>query len=235
MMNLDSAKTVAVIPAAGSGIRMQSDRAKQFLNIEERPLLAVTLTPFQDCREVEAIVLVVPSDDVKYCREEIVRRFGFTKVQKVIAGGERRQDSVRFGLEATEGKYDIVLIHDGVRPVIEKGLLRTVIKAAMTHRAVITALPAKETVKEVNDRHEVVRTYERQRVWMVQTPQAFHYQDILKAHRQAIEEGWEEATDDARLMERLGIPVKVVEGSERNIKVTTPYDLELARFLLGKR
>ncbi|MFH1951678.1 MAG: 2-C-methyl-D-erythritol 4-phosphate cytidylyltransferase [Pseudomonadota bacterium] len=235
MMNLDSAKTVAVIPAAGSGIRMQSDRAKQFLNIEERPLLAVTLTPFQDCREVEAIVLVVPSDDVKYCREEIVRRFGFTKVQKVIAGGERRQDSVRFGLEATEGKYDIVLIHDGVRPVIEKGLLRTVIKAAMTHRAVITALPAKETVKEVNDRHEVVRTYERQRVWMVQTPQAFHYQDILKAHRQAIEEGWEEATDDARLMERLGVPVKVVEGSERNIKVTTPYDLELARFLLGKR
>ncbi|MBU0733663.1 MAG: 2-C-methyl-D-erythritol 4-phosphate cytidylyltransferase [Pseudomonadota bacterium] len=235
MMNLDSVKTVAVIPAAGSGIRMQSDRAKQFLNIEERPLLAVTLTPFQDCREVEAIVLVVPSDDVKYCREEIVRRFGFTKVQKVIAGGERRQDSVRFGLEATEGKYDIVLIHDGVRPVIEKGLLRTVIKAAMTHRAVITALPAKETVKEVNDRHEVVRTYERQRVWMVQTPQAFHYQDILKAHRQAIEEGWEEATDDARLMERLGVPVKVVEGSERNIKVTTPYDLELARFLLGKR
>ncbi|MBC8418686.1 MAG: 2-C-methyl-D-erythritol 4-phosphate cytidylyltransferase, partial [Desulfobacterales bacterium] len=222
-------------PAAGSGIRMQSDRAKQFLNIEERPLLAVTLTPFQDCREVEAIILVVPSDDVKYCREEIVRRFGFTKVQKVIAGGERRQDSVRFGLEATEGKYDIVLIHDGVRPVIEKGLLRTVIKAAMTHRAVITALPAKETVKEVNDRHEVVRTYERQRVWMVQTPQAFHYQDILKAHRQAIEEGWEEATDDARLMERLGVPVKVVEGSERNIKVTTPYDLELARFLLGKR
>ncbi len=214
---------------------MQSDRAKQFLNIEERPLLAVTLTPFQDCREVEAIILVVPSDDVKYCREEIVRRFGFTKVQKVIAGGERRQDSVRFGLEATEGKYDIVLIHDGVRPVIEKGLLRTVIKAAMTHRAVITALPAKETVKEVNDRHEVVRTYERQRVWMVQTPQAFHYQDILKAHRQAIEEGWEEATDDARLMERLGVPVKVVEGSERNIKVTTPYDLELARFLLGKR
>lgn len=235
MINSDLLKTVAIIPAAGSGIRMQSDRAKQFLNIEERPLLAVTLTPFQDCREVEAIVLVVPSDDVKYCREEIVRRFGFTKVQKVIAGGERRQDSVRFGLEATEGKYDIVLIHDGVRPVIEKGLLRTVIKAAMTHRAVITALPAKETVKEVNDRHEVVRTYERQRVWMVQTPQAFHYQDILKAHRQAIEEGWEEATDDARLMERLGVPVKVVEGSERNIKVTTPYDLELARFLLGKR
>lgn len=235
MINSDLLKTVAIIPAAGSGIRMQSDRAKQFLNIEKRPLLAVTLAPFQDCREVEAIVLVVPSDDVKYCREEIVRRFGFTKVQKVIAGGERRQDSVRFGLEATEGKYDIVLIHDGVRPVIEKGLLRTVIKAAMTHRAVITALPAKETVKEVNDRHEVVKTYDRERVWMVQTPQAFHHQDILKAHRQAIEEGWEEATDDARLMEKLGIPVKVVEGSERNIKVTTSYDLELARFLLGKR
>ena len=139
---------------------------------------------------------------------------------------------MRLGLQATEGKYDLVLIHDGVRPVIEQGLLKRVVDTAMTHRAVITALPAKETVKEVDGRHEVVRTIERHRVWMVQTPQAFRYRDILNAHEQAVSQGWEEATDDAFLVEKLGIPITVVEGSERNIKVTTPFDLELARFLL---
>jgi 2-C-methyl-D-erythritol 4-phosphate cytidylyltransferase len=175
---------------------------------------------------------VVPQDDVEYCKKEIVERFGLTKVEKIVPGGKRRQDSVRLGLEATEGKYDLVLIHDGVRPLIEKALIEKVIKEAMVNRAVITALPAKETVKEVNDLRNVVKTYDRERVWMVQTPQAFRYQDILKAHQKALEEGWEEATDDALLVEKSGITVKVVEGSEKNIKVTTPHDLELARFWL---
>ncbi len=232
MMKPSSLKTVAVIPAAGFGVRMKSERAKQFLSLDGRPILAVTLTVFQECREIDGIVLVAPSSDVGYCREHIVEKFGFTKVEKIVPGGQRRQDSVRLGIQATEGRYDLVLIHDGVRPVIEKGLLKRVIEAALIHRAVIAALPAKETVKEVNDRHEVVRTVDRHRVWMVQTPQAFRYHDILKAHEQALAQGWEEATDDAFLVEKLGIPVTVVEGSERNIKVTTPYDLELARFLL---
>ncbi len=234
-MKQSSLNIVAVIPAAGSGIRMKSERPKQFLSLDRRPILAVTLKLFQDCREVDGVVLVVPPGDVAYCRDHIVEKYGLTKVEKIVPGGKRRQDSVRLGIEATEGRYDLVLIHDGVRPVIEKGLLKRVIEAAMTHRAVIAALPAKETVKEVDDRHEVVRTYERQRVWMVQTPQAFRYQDILKAHELAAAQGGEEATDDAFLVERLGIPVTVVEGSERNIKVTTPYDLELARFLLRSR
>ncbi|MBW1783041.1 MAG: 2-C-methyl-D-erythritol 4-phosphate cytidylyltransferase [Deltaproteobacteria bacterium] len=231
-MKQASLNTVAVIPAAGSGIRMKSERAKQFLSLDGRPVLAVTLRFFQDCSEVDGVVLVVPPGDVAFCREHIVEKFGLTKIEKIVPGGKRRQDSVRLGIEATEGKYDLVLIHDGVRPVIEKGLLKRVIEAAMTHRAVIAALPAKETVKEVDDRREVVRTYERDRVWMVQTPQAFRYQDVAKAHEMAVAQGWDEATDDALLVERLGIPITVVEGSERNIKVTTPYDLELARFLL---
>jgi 2-C-methyl-D-erythritol 4-phosphate cytidylyltransferase len=231
-MNLDSVKTVAVIPAAGSGIRMKSERAKQFLSLEGRPILAVTLKLFQDCREVDGVVLVAPPGDVAYCREHIVEKFGLTKVKKIVPGGKRRQDSVRLGIEATEGEYDLVVIHDGVRPVIEKGLLKRVIEAAMTHRAVILALPAKETVKEVNDHCEVVKTYDRARVWMVQTPQVFRYEDILKAHQKAVAEGWKEASDDAFLIEEMGIPIKVMEGSEKNIKVTTPYDMELARFLL---
>jgi 2-C-methyl-D-erythritol 4-phosphate cytidylyltransferase len=233
MKTPSSLKTVAVIPAAGFGIRMKSSRAKQFLSLDGRPILAVTLIRFQECSQVDGIVLVAPPGDVTYCREHIVEEFGLTKVESVVAGGRRRQDSVRLGVEATGGRYDLVLIHDGVRPVIDEGLLKRVMDAARVHRAVITALPAKETVKEVNDRHEVVRTYDRHRVWMVQTPQVFRYPDILKAHHRALAEAWEEATDDAFLVERSGIPVTVVEGSEKNIKVTTPYDLEMARFLLG--
>jgi len=225
-------KTVAVIPAAGSGIRMESKKAKQFLSLDGKPVLALTLEPFQECRGVAAVILVVPPDDVAYCKKEIVEKFGLTKVEKIVRGGKRRQDSVRLGLEAAEGNYDLVLIHDGVRPLIKKGLIERVIKEAMTHRAVITALPAKETVKEVNDLRHVVKTYDREKVWMVQTPQAFRYRDILKAHQMALKEGWEEATDDALLVERSGVTVKVVEGSEKNIKVTTPYDLKVARFLL---
>jgi len=231
MRNLGSVKTVAIIPAAGSGIRMESKRAKQFLSLDGKPILALTLEPFQEST-VDAIILVVPLDDLEYCKKEIVERFGFTKVKKIVPGGKWRQDSVRFGLEATEGKYDLVLIHDGVRPLIKKRLIERVIKEAITNRAVITALPAKETVKEVNELRDVVKTYDRERVWMVQTPQAFRYQDILNAHHKALKEGWEEATDDALLVEKSGITVKVVEGSEKNIKVTTPDDLELARLLL---
>ena len=231
MINPEPFKTVAIIPAAGSGIRMESKRAKQFLSLDGKPILALTLEPFQES-SVDAVVLVVPQDDVAYCREEIVERFGLTKVEKIVPGGKRRQDSVRLGLEATEGKYDFVLIHDGVRPLIEKEIIERVIEETRVNRAVITALPARETVKEVNDLRHVVKTYDRKRVWMVQTPQAFRYQDILGAHQKALKEGWEEATDDALLVEKSGITVKVVEGSEKNIKVTTPHDLELARILL---
>ena len=116
--------------------------------------------------------------------------------------------------------------------MVEPDLVEAVIRTALKHRAAISALPAKETVKAVNDRHEVTATYDRTKVWMVQTPQAFHYEDILKAHREALKNGLTEATDDAFLVEKLGIPVRVVPGSEKNIKVTTPHDLALAQYLL---
>ena len=229
----DPAGTVAVITAAGSGTRMETGQAKQFLYLDGRPLLATTLEPFQKCRTVDAIILVVPSKDVDFCQKEIVAAFKFDKVKKVVPGGERRQDSVRSGIEATKGEYGLVLIHDGVRPLIDEALIERVIEKAKTHRAVITALPAMETVKEVTGQGEVVKTYDRNRVWLVQTPQIFHYEDIVAAHQKALVEGWEEATDDSLLVERLGIPVNVIEGSDKNIKVTTPNDLELARFLIN--
>lgn len=225
-------KTIAIIPAAGSGVRMGSDRAKQFLDFDGEPLLALTLKPLQQCRAIHAIIVVVPSKDVDYCRKEIVEKFRLTKVEKVVAGGMRRQDSVRLGLEAVAEDYGLVLIHDGVRPIITENAIERIINSAKTHRAVITGLPARETVKEVDSSHEVVTTYDRERIWLIQTPQVFYYEDILAAHQRAFREGWDEATDDSVLIERMGIPINVIEGSEKNIKVTTPNDLELARFLL---
>ena len=216
-------------------MRMKNDRPKQFLDLEGRPLLAVTLEKFQVCPAIDSIILVAPQNEVKYCRSKIVERHHLTKVEDVVAGGERRQDSVRMGIEASGGDYGLVLIHDAVRPLITHGLIERVVKAAQEHRAVITGLPVKETVKEIDENALVVKTYDRQKVWLVQTPQAFRYEDILMAHRRAVEEGWEEVTDDALLVEKVGIPVKVVEGSEDNIKVTTPQDLELAQFLLKRQ
>jgi 2-C-methyl-D-erythritol 4-phosphate cytidylyltransferase len=230
-----SQKTIAIIPAAGAGVRMQRNLPKQFLDLDGRPVLVRTLEVFQACPAIDSIILITPEQDVEYARKEIVHTYGLKKVEKVVAGGERRQDSVRLGLEACEGHDDLVLIHDGVRPLVPADLVVRVIDAARENRAVITALPAKETVKEVNEKALVVKTYDRQKVWLVQTPQVFQYKDILTAHQRALRENWEEITDDALLMEKAGIPVKVIVGSEENIKVTTPRDMELARFLLKGR
>ena len=224
---------VAIVPAAGAGVRMNAELPKQFLELGNRPLLALTLDTFQNCDRVDAVILVVPEMDVTFCRDQIVHRFGMNKVVDIVPGGPRRQDSVRIGVKATQGNYDLLLIHDGVRPMITMELVERVIREAEKHRAVIAALPAKETVKEVNSKNKVVGTYDRKRVWMVQTPQVFRYRDILTAHERALSEDWEEATDDSLLVEKTGVTVTVVEGSDRNIKVTTPFDLEVARNLLA--
>lgn len=227
-------KTVAIIPAAGAGLRMKGVRPKQFLDLHRKPLLGVTLERFQVCQAVDGIILVVPPHEEEYCQKEIIDRYNLTKVEKVVAGGKRRQDSVRMGLEASGGDYGLVLIHDGVRPFVESSLIDRMVTIARKDRAVITALPAKETVKKVDRDCMVIKTYDRQQIWLVQTPQIFRYEDIMMAHQRALSEGWEDVTDDAVLMEKIGIPVKVIRGSEYNIKVTTPHDLELARFLINK-
>lgn len=214
---------------------MGEGRAKQFLDLHGSPLLAVTLQKFQVCPAIDSIIVVVSKRDIKYCQKEIVEQYDLRKVERVVRGGERRQDSVRLGIEASGGDYGLVLIHDGVRPLVTPNLISRAVEVAQEHGAVITALPAKETVKEVDEYGQVIRTYDRGRVWLVQTPQVFPYEDILMAHHRAVQEGWDEVTDDALLMEKLGIPVNVVKGSEDNIKVTTPQDLELAKFLLSRK
>jgi 2-C-methyl-D-erythritol 4-phosphate cytidylyltransferase len=227
-------RTAAIITAAGAGIRMGGNQAKQFMDLEGRPLLAVTLERFERSPDIEGIVLVVPPDKVDYCRDEIVKKYDLAKVVKVVAGGKRRQDSVRLGLEPTEGHYPFVLIHDGVRPLVSPELISRIVRAMNQYRAVIPALAVRETIKEADGAGLVVKTHDRSTLWLVQTPQAFRYEDILEAHRRALRENWEEMTDDALLVERTGVPVKIIEGSEENIKITTLRDFELARFLLRK-
>lgn len=232
---MELTKVIAVIPAAGSGTRMGLTKSKQFIDLCGKPILAVTLGHFQKCDLVGKIVVVVSEDDVEYCLSEIVERYGLSKVIKVIAGGERRQDSVRKGVEAVANSCRRILIHDGVRPLVTSELIERVIKAAKKCRAVITGVPVKNTLKEVDTQGRVVRSVDRMRLWAIQTPQIFRSEDIHLAHQKALKGGWEGATDDAYLVEKMDIPVEVIEGEETNIKVTTPKDLELARLLISKK
>ena len=228
-------KTVAIIPAAGAGVRMGTGIAKQFMDLDGRPLLTATLQNFEQCPLVEGLVLVVPQDGVSYCKEEVVDRYRLSKVEQVVPGGTRRQDSVRLGLEAVQRPCELVLIHDGVRPFVPPEFIIRMITAAAGNRAVVPGLPVKETVKEVGPDGRVVGTPDRKNFWLVQTPQVFRYEDVLTAHRRALDENWEELTDDALLLEKIGVPVTVVEGLEENIKITTPHDLELARFIVSRK
>jgi len=198
------------------------------------PLLAWTLAPFQRSGEVDGLIVVAPTEEVEYCDREVVKRFGLTKVQMVVAGGPRRQDSVRQGILASAGRYALVLIHDGVRPIIDEIFIDRMVSQARQWGPVVSGLPARETVKEVNEDGVVVKTYDRKQVWLVQTPQVFPYPVILEAHQRAFQDGWE-ATDDGSLVERIGVPVRVIHGSERNIKITTPNDLVLAHLFLKDR
>ena len=230
-------KKIAVIPAAGMGIRMGVSVPKQFLLIQDIPILALTLMVFQESDHIDHIIVTVPKDEIKRCEQDIIEKYNITKTYKVVAGGKSRQDSVRLGLYAAQqiaNDNDLVLIHDGVRPFINEGLITNLIEEAQSHKAVVVGIPAKDTVKEVDENGYVVNTLRRESLWLIQTPQVFRFKDILYAHKKAYSESWKGITDDAMLLERLGLSVKVIMGSEDNIKITTPSDLKLAEFLLKK-
>lgn len=233
--DLADVRVTAVIPAAGAGIRMGTSRPKQFLELQGMPIVARTLGVFESCAAVGDVVLVVPEPEIENCKKGILEKFGFSKVSKVVAGGKRRQDSVRLGLEACAEGCDIVVVHDGVRPLVRADLIERAVMGALRHGAVIAALPAKETIKEVDRLGMVRKTLDRSLLWLVQTPQAFRVRDLVEAHRIAVREEWEEMTDDSLLVERMGWEVAVIEGDEENIKVTTPHDLEIAEFFFNRR
>jgi len=218
-------KTIAIIVAGGQGKRM--GKPKQFLRIAGRPMLAWTLRAFQESRVVDGIILVVAKDQLAKAR-----RLKFSKVLKVVAGGKERQDSVRHGLKELPASTEMVVIHDGARPAVSKELIEKSVKAARRFGAAVAGVPVKDTLKLVNSgRWTVDRTLDRGRVWQAQTPQTFKASLIRKAYAKVRGK----FTDDAMLVERMGIPVKMVRGSYENFKVTTPEDLKLMEAVLKNR
>lgn len=207
---------------------MGSPVSKQYLTIGERPLLAHTLGLFDGHPLVSSICLITPSDEIGYCRREIVAPFAFKRVCRIVPGGAERQDSVRNGLmECDAGEGDVVLVHDGARPFFSPDLIEPLVRRAADVGACIVGVPVKDTVKDVRD-GLVFGTPDRNRLWQIQTPQAFRFELLREAHERALLDGFY-GTDDASLVERLGRPVAVLKGDYRNIKVTTPEDLVIAR------
>jgi 2-C-methyl-D-erythritol 4-phosphate cytidylyltransferase len=205
---------------------------KQYLELAGRPVLARTLEVFEQHPLIDSIIIIVSPQELTFCKEEIVARGQFRKVAAVIAGGAERQDSVYHGLQACPARDDdLILIHDGARPLINAQIIDRVVASVRQHGACLAAVPVKDTVKSVRDGC-VVETPERETLWLAQTPQAFRYRLIRSAHDRAFASGIR-GTDDAQLVELSGGSVRVVSGDYRNLKITTPDDLLLAERLLA--
>lgn len=220
----------AVIVAAGRGKRMRTPVAKQFLEISGKPVLARTLEVFACHPRISRIQLVVSPDDMEFCETWILREFGKHTDIRMTAGGTRRQDSVYRGLLALGETNETVLVHDGVRPFVTPGLISDCIDGAAETGACIAAIPASDTLKQVDSDNMITETLARDRIWLAQTPQAFSYSLIKNAFDKAAAEGFS-GTDEASIVERTGRAVRIVEGSRLNIKITAPGDLEIAERL----
>ena len=229
------ANVVAVIPAAGQGKRMGTSVSKSYMEILGRPLLAYTLDKFQSHSLIAEIILVVQESDLDYCQKEIVQRYGFVKVTKIIAGGSERQESVAKGLAALGPGVEYILVHDGARPLIDGQTISQAIEAAINRGAAVVGVPVKDTIKVVDQELLVQNTPERHTLWAVQTPQVFRRDILERAYQEAEIQGWI-GTDDASLVERIGEQVYMVRGSYSNLKVTTPEDIIYVREILeGER
>jgi len=219
---------IALIVAGGSGARMQSDRRKQYLELQGVPVIVHTLRVFDTSVLIDRIVLVVPKDDQDFCRDELLAAPGLLKPVDLVAGGRTRQGSVHNGLQAiAAAEDDLVVIHDAVRPFVRQSELAACIETAENFGASILALKAFDTLKHADTDGQISGTIDRESIWLAQTPQVFRYGAIQAAHARAKEEGIV-VTDDAALMEMAGQAVHIVPGSRWNIKITTPEDLTLA-------
>lgn len=222
----------AIVLAAGKGTRMNSKIQKQFLEVEGKPVIYYSLKCFQESPLIRDIILVTGEESLSYCKEEIVKRFGFSKVKKVTAGGKERYDSVYAGLCACDNT-DYVLIHDGARPFVTEEMLERTCLSVKETGACVVGMPAKDTIK-ISDRNKMVEsTPAREKVWLVQTPQAFRYSLIKEAYESIRCKDMSGITDDAMIVEQeRGVKVALVHGSYENLKITTPEDLIIAEAFL---
>ena len=229
---MKNVKTAAIVLAAGQGKRMHSKVQKQFLEIQGYPVLYYSLRCFQESPLIQDIILVTGEESISYCKEEIVQKYGFTKVSAVIPGGKERYDSVYAGLcECRDCEY--VLIHDGARPFVTEEILKRGLQKVKETGACVIGMPSKDTVKLSDEEGYVKETPNRKCVWTIQTPQIFSYSLIREAHDSIRQKDMSKITDDAMVAEHeTGVKIRFSEGSYRNIKITTPEDLVIAEAFL---
>lgn len=224
-------KVSAIIAAAGAGRRMKSDRPKQLLVLNGTPILIYTIRKFDACRLVDQIIVAAPRESVEEIRT-LVAGAGFSKPVSVVQGGDRRQDSVSTAMQYLEADTTIVAVHDAVRPFVSVAEIENVIREAEQRGAAVLAVPIVDTVKQI--RKDIIdSTLTREHLVLAQTPQAFRVEILREAFERAKKDEYY-GTDESSLVERLGNPVSIVRGSERNIKITRPSDLTLARAFLAE-
>lgn len=225
-------RATAIVLAAGDSRRMGGDTAKTYLPIGGRPLVLRTLDRMFSAASVDEVVLVVAGDRITQC-ESMLRADPVLRDRRWIlqAGGVTRQQSAKCGLERVESAAEIVIIHDGARPFVSAGLIDRCVEVAAERDAVVVGLPVRDTIKVVSEDHWIQTTPERSSLWEIQTPQVFKRELIVAAHQRAERES-AQVTDDAMVVERLGIPVYVLEGEQTNFKITVPDDVWLAEALI---
>jgi len=230
-------KVAAIIAAAGLGRRMQKNIPKTYLPLAGKPILIHTLEIFEKVPEVDEVLVVVHPEDLEFCQEEILAPYPLKKVLRVVPGGKERQDSVYNALKVLKREseeLEVILVHDGVRPLVAPALVGRVVAAARRHGAAILGIPCQDTLKRVSSRKEVIDTVDRRELWQVQTPQAFRTALLWQAYREAMSQGFY-GTDEAGLVEALGKTVVMVQGSSLNLKITTQEDLKMAEAFLAHK
>lgn len=248
--NIQSVKTIAIVLAGGRGNRMNSDIPKQYMEVGGKPILYYSLKAFEDSF-VDEIILVVGENDLEYCKKNIVDKFALKKISRVVVGGKERYNSVYNGLKAIAdssrviepatnrekimetgmGRDCYIFIHDGARPCLTEDILNRCLETVKSTKACVAAMPVKDTIKIVDSSGYAISTPDRKTLWQIQTPQVFSYNIIKRAYDELINSGITIGiTDDAMVVEQFGnTPVKVIEGSYDNIKVTTPNDIEILK------
>ena len=229
---MEQGRCTAIVLAAGQGKRMHSKIQKQFLEIQGYPVLYYSLHCFQESPLIRDIILVTGEEMISYCEQEIVKKYGFSKVRKVTAGGKERYDSVYAGLLCCQDT-DYVYIHDGARPFITEEMVQRGYEAVKRNNACVMGMPSKDTVKLADSSGYVKETPDRKIVWNIQTPQIFSYDLIRGAYESIRKKDMTGVTDDAMVVEQeTGTKILLVEGSYQNIKITTPEDLAIAEAFL---
>ncbi len=231
-MKKSSFNATAIVVAGGTGTRMGSEVPKQFIEVSGKPIIAYTLNALSKCADIRDIIIVTLPEYIVYCKD-VVDTFNFCKVKKIVCGGESRSRSVFNGLKEVTADCDIVAIHDGVRPLIDEDTISSCIRAASEYGCAAVGVKMKDTIKVCDNNGFIEGTADREKLWMIQTPQVFKKDIIYSLHKEADVNGVS-YTDDCILAESRGYKIKIVEGKYENIKITTPQDIFIMKGLIGE-